>query len=87
MNRVFVYINGDFSKVPNLPDLLEQEHAAAAKWRIEGSLEHLFVKENAGGVLLVFQNRDIENVKQMIATLPLFPWFSKVDYQQFDKSF
>jgi muconolactone delta-isomerase len=87
MGRVFVYINGDFSKVPNMHEMLEKEHAAAAKWKTEGSLEHLFVKENAGGVLLVFKNKDKETVKQMIATLPLFPWFSEVNYQIFEKSF
>lgn len=87
MNSLFVHISGDFSQVPNLPELLEQEHAAAAAWRAEGSLVHLFIHEKAGSVLLVFQHKELETVQQMIATLPLFPWFSQVDYQQFTQSF
>lgn len=87
MHNVFVDITSDFSKVPNLPELMEQEHATAAKWRTDGILIHLFVKEKKDGAILVFQNADKETVKKMVETLPLFPWFDEINYLLFDKSF
>ena len=87
MNRVFVYITSDLSNVPNLEQLLQEEHAVGGKWKAEGILEHLFVKEKAKGAVLVFKDVDVETVKLLIPTLPLSGYFVKVDYLLFEKTF
>lgn len=87
MNRIFVDITSDFSNVPDLEQLLEQEHAVAGKWKADGILEHLFVKDGGNGAILVFQDIDIDSLKQLIPTLPLHKFFDKIDYMSFDKSF
>ena len=87
MNRVFVDITSDLSNVPDLEQLLQEEHAVGGKWNAEGILEHLFVKDGAKGAILVFQNIDIDSLKQLISTLPLHNYFVNVDYLLFDKTF
>jgi muconolactone delta-isomerase len=87
MNRVFVDITSDLSNVPNLEQLLQEEHAVGSKWKAEDILEHLFVKDGAKGAILVFQNIDIDSLKQLIPKLPLHNYFVNVDYLLFDKIF
>ncbi|MDP4269353.1 MAG: muconolactone Delta-isomerase family protein [Bacteroidota bacterium] len=88
MNRVFADISMDLNNpIPNMEQLLKEEHEVAGKWKTDGKLEHLFAKENANGVILVFKEVDIETVKQMIPTLPLYPYFDAVDYAAYNKMY
>jgi hypothetical protein len=87
MNRVFVAITNDLSNVPNLEQLLQEEHAVGSKWKAEGILEHLFVKENAKGAVLVFKDVDVETIKLLIPKLPLSKHFKEVEYSVLDKQF
>jgi hypothetical protein len=87
MNRVFVDITSDLSNVPNLEQLLQEEHAVVGKWKADGTMEHLFIKEKAKGAVLVFKDVDVETVKLLIPTLPLSGYFVKVDYLLFEKTF
>ena len=87
MNRVFVDITSDLSNVPNLEQLLQEEHAVVGKWKADGTLEHLFIKDNAKGAVLVFKDLDVESIKLLIPTLPLSKYFINVDYLLFDKTF
>jgi len=87
MNRIFVDITSDFSNVPNLEQLLDKEHALAGKWKADGILEHLFVKENAKGAVLVFKDVDVETIKLLIPKLPLSKHFKEVEYSVLDKQF
>jgi len=87
MDRVFVDITSDLSKVYNLEQLLQEEHSLAGKWKTDGILEHLFVKKNIQGAVLIFKNVDVETVKRLIPTLPLSRYFVNVDYLLFNKAF
>lgn len=87
MTRVFVDITSNLSNVPNLEQLLQEEHAVVGKWKADGILEHLFIKDNAKGAVLVFKDVAVETIKLLIQTLPLSGHFVKVDYLLFDKTF
>lgn len=85
MNRVMV--NTVLGPVENVQELLPNEFAIVAKWKEEGVLEHILIKEAASGAVLIFQGTDQEKVKQLMSGLPLFKHFQKVDYTVLDKQF
>jgi hypothetical protein len=87
MNRVIIDITSNLNNTPNLGQLLQEEHALCNKWKAEGILEHLFIKENAKGAVLIFKDVDEETVKLLIPTLPLSMYFINVYYLPFDKAF
>lgn len=54
-------------------------------WRDQGVIEHLFAKEDDGGGIVVFIESSVEKVQAMVARLPLFPFFDKVEYFPLNK--
>ena len=60
----------------------EQPHLEAKnlleRWKAEGILKHLFVKENINDAVLIFKGVDEETVKLLIPTLPLSKYFINV---------
>lgn len=88
MNRVFADISMDLNQpIPDLEQLVQAEHAAADKWKADGTLEHLFMKKEKNGVILVFKDLDKDTVRDMVASLPLAGYFSNVNYLQFEKMY
>ena len=87
MKRVQVNIVNYLDKIDNLEEILPKEFAVAIEWREQGILENLFVKDDRTGAVLVFKDIDVARVKELIPTLPLFPYFDKVDYLVLEKQF
>ncbi len=87
MKRVQVDITSNLSNVPNLEELLQKEYAMVGQWKEQGILEHLFVKENAKGAILVFKDIEGNSVKELIPDLPLSRYFVNIEYQVLDKAF
>lgn len=87
MKRVIVNITDDLTNVPNLEELTHQEHALAGKWKQEGILENLLIKEANNGAVLIMKNVDEAKAKTLIESFPLFPYFEKVDYILVDQKF
>ena len=87
MSRIIVNITNDLDKIPNLEELLPQEFAAVAKLKEEGVLEHLFIKNDRRGAILVFTEADLATVKEKVASFPLFQYFDTVEYIVVEKQF
>jgi muconolactone delta-isomerase len=64
--------------------VMDDEWAMTNAWRDQGIIEHLFAKEDGGGVV-IFTGHDVENVRALVAQLPLYPFFEKVDYLPLDQ--
>ncbi len=85
MNTILV--NTTLGKVENIEEVLKGEFAVVAEWKQKGILAHIFVKEAGGGAVLVFNETDLEKVKQLISQLPLSKHFEKTEYTLLDKQF
>jgi muconolactone delta-isomerase len=82
-----IIVNTTLGKVENIQELLPNEYAYVATLQEEGVLEHLFVKESAGGAMIVFKNLNLEEVKSRVAGFPLFPHFEQIEYTIAEKKF
>ena len=81
MNRVQVILTLDMENLPsNFPEILKQEQEVVAKWKEEGILEHLFLRQTKNGAVLIFKDVDEEKAKELMATLPLYKLKKTVEY-------
>lgn len=51
-----------------------------AEWKEAGFLEHLFLRENKNGAVLIFKDIDEEKAKQLMVKLPLYQLKKSVEY-------
>ncbi|WP_326984274.1 hypothetical protein VUJ46_07005 [Chryseobacterium sp. MYb264] len=87
MKTVLVNIVVFANKIENLQELLPKEFAAVEQWKKEDVIEHLFMKEDKDGVILILKHVDIEKAKELVSKLPLFPYFEKIEYTSLEKQF
>ena len=73
MSRIIVNVIDNLDKVPNLDQLLPQEFAVAGKLKEQGILEHLFIKNDRTGAVLVLKDVDLAKAKELVATISPFP--------------
>ena len=77
MNRVMIVTYP--RKDDRIAGVMDDEYAMTNAWRDQGIIEHLFAKEDGGGVV-IFNEESVQKVQSLVAQLPLFPFFDKVDY-------
>jgi len=87
MEQVHVNIINYLDKIANLNEILPNELAVVGKWKEQGILEHLFIKGDRTGAVLIFKNVNESKVKELLPTLPLHKFFDKVEYSVVDKQF
>ena len=58
-----------------------------AKWKEEGILESLFLRDAKNGAVLIFKGIDEEKAKELMETLPLFKLQKSVEYFSLIKQF
>jgi hypothetical protein len=81
MNRIEVILTLDMDNIPsNFQEILKHEQEVVAKWKAEGILEHLFLRETKNGAVLIFKNVDEEQVKELMKTLPFYQLKKSVEY-------
>jgi muconolactone D-isomerase len=81
MNRVQVILTLDMENLPrNFPEILKQEQEVVAKWKEQGILEHLFLRQAKNGAVLIFKEVEEEHVKELMQTLPFYKLKKSVEY-------
>lgn len=81
MNRILVILTLDMENLPeNFAEILKHEKEVVAQWKEEGILDHLFLRENKNGAVLIFKGMDEEKAKEMMQLLPLYPLKKSVEY-------
>ena len=71
----------------NFPEIIKHEQEVVAKWKAEGILEHLFLRPERNGAVLIFKNVDLPRVKELMETLPLYKLKKHVEYYELMKQF
>jgi hypothetical protein len=90
MNRVLVLItlsDNGIETIKATPDLPRKEMEYVNQWKTENILESFFISVSKKDAVLIFQNVDEAGAKQLIETLPYFPYMAKIDYHILNKQF
>jgi hypothetical protein len=73
--------------IKSTPELPKKEMEFVNKWKEENILESFFISVSKKDAVLIFQNVDENKVKELIESLPYFPYMAKVDYYNLNKQF
>ena len=88
MNTIEAILTIDTDNLPeNFQEILKHEQEVIAKWKEEGILEHLFLRQTRNGAVLIFKNVDEDKVKELMATLPLYKLKKSIEYLNLIKQF
>ena len=88
MNRIQAILTIDTDNLPsNFQDIIKHELEVVAKWKQEGFLEHLFLRQGRNGAVLIFKDIDEAKAKELMATLPLYQLKKSVEYYQLIQQF
>jgi len=81
MNRIQAILTLDMENIPeNFQEILKHEQEVVAKWKEEGILEHLFLRQTKNGAVLIFKDIDEEKAKELMKKLPLYQLKKSVEY-------
>ena len=87
-NRIEVILILDQENLPpNHQDLLQQERELVGKLRADGTIVHVFLKQDRTGAILIFKEADVEKVKAIMETFPLFKFKKSIGYQSLTENF
>lgn len=88
MNRIQVILTLDMDNLPaNFPEILKLEQEVVARWKEEGILEHLFLRQARNGAVLIFKDVDEQKVNQLMLELPFYKLKKSVEYLNLIKQF
>ncbi|MBL7933511.1 MAG: hypothetical protein JNL60_16520 [Bacteroidia bacterium] len=90
MNRILVLItlsDSGIETIKSTPELPKKEMEYVNKWKSENILESFFISVSKKDAVLIFQNVDENKAKELISTLPYFPYMSKIEYHNLNKQF
>ncbi len=90
MNRILVLITLSDSGIETIksnPELPKKEMEFVNQWKQENILESFLIKVTKKGAVLIFQNVDEAMTRELIETLPYFPYMEKIEYHNLDKQF
>lgn len=90
MNSILVLITLSESGIETIksnPELPQREMEFVNKWKAEKILVNFFISVSRKDAVLIFENVDEDTVKELIASLPYFPYMSNIDYHILNKQF
>jgi len=71
----------------NFQEIIKHEQEFIAKWKKEGIVEHLFLRQTRNGAVIVFKDIDETKAQQLMESLPLYPFVKSVEYFALMKQF
>lgn len=87
-NRIQAILTLDMENIPSdFQEIIKHEQEVVAKWKAEGFLEHLFLRDTKNGAILIFKGINEEKAKELMSTLPLYKLKKSVEYLNLIKQF
>jgi muconolactone D-isomerase len=87
-NRIQAILTLDMDNIPsNFQEILKQEQEVVAKWKDEGILENLFLRQGRNGAILIFKGLEEEKVKELMMILPFYKLKKSIEYFNLIKQF
>lgn len=88
MNRIAVIMTIDPEKqLENFQEVIKHERELLDKWKDEGIIENLFLRQTKNGAVLIFKDIEENKVKELVSNLPLYPYMKAVEYLGLIKQF
>jgi hypothetical protein len=88
MNRIQVILSIDTENLPqNFQEILVQEQEVISKWKEKGIIEHLFLRKNKDGAIIIFKDVEENEVVQLMKTLPFYKLKKSIEYYNLIKQF
>jgi hypothetical protein len=90
MNRILVLItlsDNGIQIIKSNPELPKKEMEFVQQWKDEGILENFYISVSKKDAVLIFMNIDEDSTKNLIETLPYFPYMSNIYYHNLNKQF
>lgn len=90
MNRILVLItlsDSGIETIKSTPELPKREMEYVKQWKEEAILESFFISASKKDAVLIFQNVDETKAKELIESLPYFPYMANVEYHNLNKQF
>ncbi len=88
MNSVQAILTLDMDNLPeNFQEIMKHEQEVIAKWKAEGILDHLFLRQARNGAVLIFKDIDEDKAKELMETLPFYKLKKSVEYLNLIKQF
>jgi muconolactone D-isomerase len=87
-NRIQVILTLDMENLPdNFSEILKEEQEVVAKWKAEGILEHLYLRQQRNGAVLVLKNVDEAKARELMEKLPFFKLKKSIEYYNLIKQY
>jgi muconolactone D-isomerase len=80
MKRILVILTIETDNLPNnFPEIIKHEREVVAKWKEEGFLDQLFLRQTKNGAVLIFKDIDETKVNELMVTLPLYQFKKSIE--------
>ena len=80
MKRILVILTIETDNLPNnFPEIIKHEREVVAKWKEEGFLDQLFLRQTQNGAVLIFKDIDETKVNELMVTLPLYQFKKSIE--------
>jgi muconolactone D-isomerase len=88
MNRIQAILTLEMENLPaNFQEILKHEQEVVAKWKAEGFLESLFLRQAKNGAVLIFKDIDEDKAKELMQELPFYKLSKSIEYYSLIKQF
>ena len=90
MNRIMVLItlsDNGITTIKSNPELPKKEMEYVNQWKDENILESFFISVSKKEAVLILQNIDESKTKELIESLPYYPYMEKIAYYNLNKQF
>ena len=80
MNCIMVILTIDTDNLPkHFPEIIKHEREVVSKWKAEGILDQLFLRQTKNGAVLIFKGIDEDKVNELMPTLPLYQFKKSIE--------
>lgn len=81
MKTIQAILTLDMENLPaNFQEILQQEQAIVAEWKANGIINHLYLREERNGAVLLFNDISEDEVKVLMEKLPFYAISKKIEY-------
>lgn len=90
MNRIMVLItlsDNGITIIKSNAELPKKEMEYVNQWKDENILESFFISVSKKEAVLILQNIDESKTKELIESLPYYPYMEKIAYYNLNKQF
>ena len=67
-------------KIEDIAEIINHEREVLKEWTSLGYIHDLYLRQTRNGAVIMFKEIDEKKAREMVATLPLFPYLLSVEY-------